>query len=81
MGTGRIYRSTLFTHERTQNEGCILHVNIPFYVSSDARQRFVPKKFVCTISFPKLKKIQNDFSKTIPCSIQICAQIPISRCS
>ena len=51
-----IYRSTLFTHERAQNEDRILHVNIPFYVSSDARQRFVPKKLICTISFPKLKK-------------------------
>ena len=30
-----------------------------------------------TISFPKLKKIQNNFNKTIPCSIQICAQIPL----
>ena len=34
----------LFTHERDQNEDRILHVNIPFYVSSDARQRFVREK-------------------------------------
>ena len=39
-----IYRSTLFTHERDQNEDRILHVNIPFYISSDARQRFVQEK-------------------------------------
>ena len=26
-----IYRSTLFTHERAQNEDRILHVNIPFF--------------------------------------------------
>ena len=42
--------------ERTQNEDRILHVNIPFYVSSDARQRFVPKKFNMYNSFLKLKK-------------------------
>ena len=34
----------LFTHERDQNEDRILHVNIPFYVSLDARQRFVREK-------------------------------------
>ena len=52
-------------------------MNIPFYVSSDAGQHFEWKKLICTISFPKLKKIQNNFHKTIPCSIQICAQIPL----
>ena len=46
----------LFTHEHAQNEDGILHVNIPFYVSSDARQHVLfGKKLICKISFPTLK--------------------------
>ena len=54
-----IYWSTLFPHERAQNEDRILHVNIPFYASSDARQRFVWEKINMynILSETKKKKI------------------------